>query len=52
MMAERVEFLSEQTERHKGNGFRQGHNYGYGRKQEFKIPCDRFDSVKKRKLTR
>ena len=42
MIAERGEFLSEQTDRNKGNGFRLGHTYGHGRKLEFKIPRDRF----------
>ncbi len=42
MIAERGEFLSEQTDRNKENGFRLGHTYGHGRKLEFKIPRDRF----------
>ena len=42
MIAERGEFLSEQTDRNKGNVFRLGHTYGHGRKLEFKIPRDRF----------
>ena len=42
MVAERSEFLSEQVDRNKGNGYRFGHTYGHGRKLEFRIPRDRF----------
>lgn len=42
MVAERSEFLSEQVDRNKGNGYRLGHTYGNGKKLEFKIPRDRF----------
>lgn len=42
MVAERGEFLREQEDRNKGNGYRLGHTYGHGRKLEFRIPRDRF----------
>ena len=42
MVAERSEFLHEQEDHNKGNGFRFGHTYGHGRKLEFRIPRDRF----------
>ena len=42
MVAERGEFLQEQADRNKGNGYRLGHTYGHGRKLEFRIPRDRF----------
>lgn len=42
MVAERGEFLQEQADRNKGNGYRFGHTYGHGRKLEFRIPRDRF----------
>ena len=42
MVAEHGEFLREQEDRNKGNGYRLGHTYGHGRKLEFRIPRDRF----------
>ena len=42
MVAERGEFLQEQADRNKGNGYRLWHTYGHGRKLEFRIPRDRF----------
>ena len=42
MVAERGEFLREQEEHNKGNGYRFGHTYGHGKKLEFRIPRDRF----------
>ena len=42
MVAERGEFLREQEDRNKGNGYRLGHTYGHGRRLEFRIPRDRF----------
>ena len=42
MVAERGEFLREQADHNKGNGYRFGHSYGHGKKLEFRIPRDRF----------
>ena len=42
MVAERGEFLREQEDHNKGNGYRLGHTYGHGKKLEFRIPRDRF----------
>ncbi len=42
MVAERGEFLREQEDHNKGNGYRFGHTYGHGKKLEFRIPRDRF----------
>ena len=42
MVAERGEFLREQSDHNKGNGYRFGHSYGHGKKLEFRIPRDRF----------
>ena len=42
MVAELGEFLQEQEDKNKGNGYRLGHTYGHGRKLEFRIPRDRF----------
>ena len=42
MIAERGEFLSEQTDRNKGNVFRLDHTYGHGRKLvHIKVFCKR-----------
>jgi transposase-like protein len=41
MVAERTEFLTTSSG-NKGNGYRQGHTYGHGRKLEFRIPRDRY----------
>lgn len=42
IVAERGEFLLEQADHNKGNGYRFGHSYGHGKKLEFRIPRDRF----------
>lgn len=42
MMAERGEFLREDSAGNKGNGFRPGRTYGQGKRLEFRIPRDRY----------
>lgn len=42
MMAERGEFLREDSTGNKGNGFRPGRTYGQGKRLEFRIPRDRY----------
>ena len=38
MVMEQSEFLHDQEDHNKGNGFRLGHTYGHGLKLEFRIP--------------
>ena len=42
MVAERGEYLRGMSDGNKGNGYRQGHTYGQGRRLEFRIPRDRY----------